>query len=612
MILANNYFVTIDCKCKLMQHRPKQLSFTEYLKKLPPAWVIEHFLHEDASSRKILSSAVIEEATVEFSKTPVLEDRFLNLDKENQLRCALMFLMGSLGISCDSGLGLRDPIALSFLGYPAKDERGSIRIFPFEKFEPALRPLLAKVIAAEKKAYAQRPQSIFRHRPCNDITVIAALAAQHQLVKKKNGKLGVAPLQLVKKLTHASSFYKPDDIEMLTEVLIDFGISRKLLVNEEQEIALYHSGFSDWLTSPIEERIADIEGYFLELRREWNTALLKASASEAGNDWLPLSLFGENDLDPARESLVKLHFCRMVELQRDGSDLVFQCTPSGDTAAPPQQPPVIMPDFSVILPQETTPGTLHEFARFCTMSSLDKVYHMHIGRDVLTEALCNGIDGLHIIESLEKWRAPANVTETVREWIREFHRLSLATGSILITSEENITDQIASCQPLSECIERIHVHSIFRIKPGCENTVREIVRKLGFDDRMPKPPAAVYTMENIDTLLKPPQISWTPVLDDYQTQKPAAPSIRGTKYGAELKPLDLSEMVQVIDYAILTGQKIAISYEGSPYVRKAIYTVTPSLCSKGVEPLLEGTIQPSGVRKQFYVKKISSIGVVPQ
>lgn len=66
----------------------------------------------------------------------------------------------------------------------------------------------------------------------------------------------------------------------------------------------------------------------------------------------------------------------------------------------------------------------------------------------------------------------------------------------------------------------------------------------------------------------------------------------------------MSETVQVIDYAILTGQKCTFTYEGSPYVRRGTYTITPILCSKsGAEPLLDGELQRIGTRKQFYIKK---------
>ena len=68
----------------------------------------------------------------------------------------------------------------------------------------------------------------------------------------------------------------------------------------------------------------------------------------------------------------------------------------------------------------------------------------------------------------------------------------------------------------------------------------------------------------------------------------------------------------MIDYAILTSQRIAVSYDGSPYLRKGMYTLTPIVCSKGPEPLLDAQLQRNGTRKQFYVRKIGAIGVIPQ
>jgi hypothetical protein len=599
----------------MMQIQSDKLQFTEYLKKLPSTWVIEHFLKEDTTTRKILSSAVIEETAVQFITSGAIVQQFLALNTHEQVRCAQMYLMGSLGIASDSDAGLNDPLVKAFLGYAAKDVKGNIRIFGFDQFEPTLRQHLSQTIvdtAAKKNPYSPHP--VFSHRCCNDITIVISLASQHVLVKKKNGKLGVNALQLIKKLTHTNECNKQEDIDLLACAITGYCTSRKLLFDNEQEFMLNPAGFADWLTIPLQERVNDIIGFVLPQYGGWNRELLHVLCAHAGEQWISLSMFPAEDAPAARAVLTLLQFCTIIELQKNGSDILFQTIPPGSPQSPSiDHQPMIMPDFTVIIPQECLPETLYTFARFCNVTALDRIYHAAIEKTVLTESLSSGVESLQIITALEQWNAPSNVIETVREWIREFHRLALTTGSILITAEEKVTEQIASCEQLQPCIERVHVHSIFRIKPGCEHTVRDIVRKLGFDDRMPQSPAAVYTPEEEPLQFEMTTSPWTIVTEDTSdTQKTTASSIRGTKYGAELKSLELSDMVQVIDYAILTGQRIVISYDGSPYVRKGMYTLTPSVCSKGVEPMLEGTLQPTGVRKQFYVKKIISIGVVPQ
>jgi hypothetical protein len=598
-----------------MQIQRDKLQLTDYLKQLPPPWVIEHFLKEDISTRKILSSAAIEETVAHFVTSGELINRFTALSNHERLRCAQMYLMGSLGISSTAQSGLRDPLAAAFLGYAAKDLKGNIRIFGFEQFEPILRPHLSPIfINAAAKKIPHKPQPVFNHRCCNDVTIVISLAAQHTLIKKKNGKLGVNALQLIKKLIHTSECNKPDDIDLLAVAMSGYCTSRKLLFENDQEFILNPTGFTNWLSIPLPERVSDITGFIMSRYVGWNSDFLLTLCRNADDRWITTSSFGESDAQPARSALTLLQFCQIIELQKNGGDLLFQMVPNET----PQnnlidRHPVIMSDFTIIIPQECFPETLFTFARFCTITALDRVYHATIEKRVVTESLSGGLESLQIITALEQWNAPVNVIETVREWIREFQRLSLTSGSILISSEEKVTTQIVSCEQLRPCIERINVHSIFRIKPGSEQTVRDIVRKLGYDDRMPQAPAVLYASEDEPLPFEPVSSSWTLVAEDLPDALKTAPtSIRGTKYGAELKSLELSDMVQVIDYAILTAQRIVISYEGSPYVRKGMYTLTPSICTKGVEPMLEGTLQQTGARKQFYVKKINSIGVIPQ
>jgi len=595
----------------MLQIQTEKLTFTDYLKKLPPPWVIEHFLKEDTSARKILSSALIEESAADFVTSGKLRSRFTALDTPEQGRCIQLYLMGSLGISSEAESGMHDPLVAAFLGYATRDQKGALRIFCFEQFTPVLQPVFTEYFTAITEVEHPSAHHTLPFRSGNDVAIVASLISQHQLSKKKNGRLCVSALQAIRKLTHTSDIVRADDTELIAIAITEYGTARELFVETEQEFLLRTPEFTQWLTLPEQERQRDICAFVSEKLCGWNTDLLTHFCTIFHPKWLSLSLFSEEDAADARSALLLLHFCEYIDLQKNGSDTVFRLAPREELPQRTEVSAVIMPDFSVIIPQECPSELLFTFAQFCSMQSLDKVYHCSIDKTVLTEALSNGLEGVRILGVLEQWKAPSNVLETVREWIREFQRLSLTTGSILITADEKITDQIASCEQLLPCLERIEVHTMFRIKPGCERTVRDIVKKLGFDDRMPQSSAVVYTPEEED-LTGPPVVPlFTLITEDTPEAQKTATSIRGTKYGAELKALELSELVQVIDYAILTGQRIVISYEGSPYVRKSIYTLTPSLCSKGVEPMLDGILQ-NGVRKQFYVKKIGSIGVVPQ
>lgn len=600
--------------------RPGTLQFTDYLKQLPSAWVIEHFFSDGAAQRKILSSAMIEELERDFMVPQELERRFSGLESDEQLRCSLMYLAGAMGVASEADGGLDDPIVASFLGYGARDEAGRLRVFGFESFEPLLRPLIVKtVIASATRSVDHTSNTHWNWGCCNDIAIIASLAASRILVKKRSGRVGVAVLQQIRKLVHTGEFNKNEDIESLLRIVCGYGSSEGFILEDEEGFRLVKDRFEEWLGHPIAELVESVCTWTRDNRCTWNMDLFEAICSEAGRDWLSSAVFSPCDEVTVREALGALKFVGMVDVRREGNDLLFRRsggavpTAQGQTGS---HPVVIMPDFTVVIPQESLPETVYDFSRICRIDSFDRVYHGTIDKGYLTEALSSGMKPQRIVSLLEWWKAPANVVESVREWIREFERLSLPQESVLLAGDEDVRWQIEGFSKLSALLERVEAHAVFRIKPGCEQTVREMVRKMGFDERM-APIGNADSSEGASPEQEPVALfestpTWSLVTEKESPETRKSAPVSGSKYGAQLKTLDLSETVQVIDYAILTGQRIVFTYEGSPYVRKGIYTVTPHLCSKGVEPLLDGELQRSASRKQFYVNKISSIGVVPQ
>lgn len=154
---------------------------------LPSAWVFAHFLKGSDTSRRILSSSKIAQAAAEFSRPESLRDRYLGLDNNNQLRCALAFLTGDTGLVLEQE-PFADPLVLSFLVYAAKNQSGTVRIFGFDEFEQSLRPYMIRTLldnAAEP--VESQPVTTWVWRMLNDITVIAGLGFQGQLKKKKDG-----------------------------------------------------------------------------------------------------------------------------------------------------------------------------------------------------------------------------------------------------------------------------------------------------------------------------------------------------------------------------------------------------------------------------------------
>ncbi|MCW8965477.1 MAG: hypothetical protein OQK82_02135, partial [Candidatus Pacearchaeota archaeon] len=536
----------------LMNSKQVTLQFTDYLRKLPPAWVLEHFFDDTKEQRKILSSAMIEEAAAAFATADELQNRLSMLDEEQQVRCAQMYLLGTSGVFSDDNAGLEDPIVSHFLGYAARDAKGLVRVFPFSEFEPLLRSALVGIlIPALAHKTEGAPSSQWSWRCCTTVTLFVALAAQHLLIRKKNGKLGMAALQQIKKLVHLGDLKKSDDVNVLTEVILDYCTVNKLLFDNESEYTLNAPAFDEWLLLPLREREEQLIDFIIENGGGWSISLLRDVSTRADNQWLTSAGFDDEDQPILRKGLIALQLAGIVDVRKAGNHLLFtgveKMNVSDDT---PGQPVVIMPDFTIIIPQETRPATLFIFSRFCKVLSLDRVYHGCIEKSVLTEALSAGLEGERILEALRKWNAPDNVRESVREWIREFNRLSLATGSVLIASEQSVTEQVDSLDQLEPYLEKVPVHTVYRIRPGSEHIVRDIVRKYGFDERMPQSlHSAGSDEDDVETLLAADaqESEWTVIVEDNPEGVKPVQAFRGTKYGAELKELELSEVVQVID-----------------------------------------------------------------
>jgi hypothetical protein len=207
---------------------------------------------------------------------------------------------------------------------------------------------------------------------------------------------------------------------------------------------------------------------------------------------------------------------------------------------------------------------------------------------------------------LEAWRAPRNVIETVREWIREFQRLCITGSPMLVTADEKVAFEIGSYGPLRGFLEPVRAHTLFRIRPGAEAAVKEILGAIGYDYRMP-------CRDNVNagewmSAGQGHSDSWEPVIGPPRETPAPFLELRGKKYGSGLKAFDLNETMHVIDFAIMTGQGLMIDYGGSHRLRKGVYAIKPFSRTGGAEPLLEGGLS-RGRKKRFHVRMINRIGV---
>ncbi len=349
----------------------------------------------------------------------------------------------------------------------------------------------------------------------------------------------------------------------------------------------------------------------------WCRELLFELFGQAGGCWISLSVFPERARNEALKVLLTLHWAGIVDCAGTGDNIVFGAPlvgPSPATRAevrdgqhrPMDRTVVVLPDFTAVLPQETPPGQLFRFGRIGTLHSLDRVYKGTIDRATLNNSLAHGLDSATILGWLAEWNAPANVVETLREWIREYYRLYITGEPVLVTCDEKVTYEIASCEPLAGFIERVPAFAVFRIRQGAEEPVKRVLSGMGYDYRMPQQESPAGPAG--PTSLPAAEKTFEPVIPGNGRAKENALVLRGKKYGSGLKSFDLNETMHIIDYAILTAQELTIEYTGSPLVKKGVYVILPAAVSGGAEPMLD-TSDPVGKKRQFAIRKIARIGV---
>lgn len=596
-----------------MNQKPCAYQFSDYIKALSSDWVQKYFL-SDSDSRRIVSSNVIENAVKEFILPENLNARFIELPESERVRCSLIYLSGNIGLLCDRDDPLDDPLVKSFLVYAAYDVEGGTRLFGFDDFEKNLSDkFVATVVKSGTLHFPGKISPYWRFRPLNEVIVMCVLAAQSELKTGKTGKFARTTIMKLKKLVDTADA-KSDSTEFLARLIISYCVSKEILGENEQEIQFFPAGMQQWMKLGRDERLEDCREYAIHSFGGWRLGLLEKINKAAFPGWIGLHIFPESDREEALNAVRALKFAGILEYAvSDDDTVVFQKAESFSMRDELTGAAIVQADFSAMIPQEADADEIFHFARAGELLSLDKVFKGKLSRDILANSLSSGVDSTQIVDWLEKHQAPPNVLETVKEWIREFFRLFITERMILVSGEEKVSRQVESYEPLKSCLEILPAHTVYQIKRGYEDKVKEILTGLGFDYRKPGDELPGDTLERLradESYMV--ENRWKAVTEARSEEKKKMSAMRGTKYGEELKALDMSEIIHVIDYAVLTGRNLLLDYEGSPYLKPGVYTVLPLSCRKGMDPILEAELLRTKSRKQFYVKKIRKIGVASE
>jgi hypothetical protein len=586
--------------------------------------------------QRIVSSAMVKEAVAGFAAKASLAGRFGALPPEQRVRLARVYLMGAAGLSlpADPSAYLREPLLASLLAFAAQGGGGGARLFGFGEFEPALRPQMAlALLEAGDAGECPPPPPPCPWRPLNDVAVVCSLAAQGLLARNAHGGLARPALTALKRLVNdptLSGRSVPDGAPgHPSGFLVGYCLKEALIVDAGGGYAPNKHCVSAWLERGMKDRLHRLNAYAEEFLEGMGLDLARELLLRAGGRAVAVSkILPEADRPHFSRALGVLGFLgRAHAWHSHGEERFAPCPPAEEDAdalyaKEPKRGIVAMPDFSVIIPQEASPAEIFEFSKIGILCSFDKVYNGRITKESVSNALCAGAGADALNGWLRGRNAAANVASTVDEWIREFGRLYVSGGAILAARDETVARQLAELEPLRKHIARVDAHTVFIISPGSERKVSEMLEKLGFDTRVPggcgaaRAEAAAADAQT-GGAAPPAAKPFTPLTDFGADQKPPPPqrlsaAMSRTKYGTGLKALEQSEMIHVVDYAMLTNQALVIDYDGSACIKRDVYTVVPLGLDKGLDAAVEAEIPFVRGRKQFYLDKIKRIAVVAQ
>ena len=611
---------------------PAAPRFQDYVGNLPHEWIFDNLIVGGGGSRRIVSSVMIREAVAKFSVPAALAKRFKALPDALRLRCAQVYLMGGNGLALDEPDAIsKEPLLASLLVYAAQREGASgpngpaVRLFGFGEFEHALRPLMAETFAeagcaGECAAYA----APVPWRPLNDVAALCSLAFQGQLGRSAHGGLSRSALNALRRLVNDPTLTGRSVPEGLpghpAGFLIGYCLHDGLILDAGPDYLLNRQKFAAWSEKNMRERMHKLTNYAAEYLGGFDLELARVLLLRGEGHWMPVNtLVPEAERPLLTRALGVLEFLGYIHTGHSSGALRFAPHKRVDDdidklyAKQSTRDTVVMADFTVVIPQEAPPSEIFGFSAVGLLTGFDKVYKGQITKATVSSALSAGVDADDLREWLRARRASSNVAKTVDEWIREFERLFVSHDAAVFVSDEKTAKAINGLEPLRKHLVKVDTHTVFRIRPGSEHKVLDILEKLGFDTRVPDGQVEAAAKHEDEADGAPKEKPWKPLTDfSSAPASPPPPAMKRTKYGSGLKPLELNEIIHVVDYALLTNSALVIDYDGSASIKQSIYTVTPVGIDRGIDAAVDAEIPCVRGRKRFFLNKIKRIGVIEQ
>ena len=593
-------------------------TFEEYLALLPAEVLFKHFLTRFGQKRKILSSSLVKDVAKHIASEKSLRARFEGLSRNARLTCGLAYLFGKRGVPATGLRSFDDELLSSFLVFAGRDAGGKTCYYPFEEFELKLLPLCAGVLVDTAKiACPKEPAPMPQWYCLSDVIICANLATLGMLEKTKKGTFPKATDAAFKRFLHAAYDLpqvdaREDILAAYVSLLLGYAVSREILVIDDDAYRANPEKILPWLALPLDSRYDDFCEFAFEYVPLWRRPLLEKIFELPGRKWLSTHALPDPVQNDAAAVVSLLRYCGYCDVCKGERGLLFSLAARRSAAAFARELTagsiMLLPDFSAVLSQEVLPEELFWFLRVGALISFDRVYKGAIRRDIINNALSEGADEKKLVEWLIAWNAPHNVVETVKEWIREFSRIYLTTNATVMSFDDKVTRQLMAYEPLKNLVTPAQPHAVFTIRRGREEDAKRVLASMGFDHRKPgesafeKLHAAIEVAPDTVPAIAP-VVSFEP-----RDAGPVRP-VKAGKYGEKLKELDMSDLIHVVDYAVLMGKALTVEYLGSPYIKEGVYTVSPLAVQKSGEPFFEAEAKAGKSKRKFLLKKIKRIGV---
>ncbi len=597
------------------------LTFSEYLKQLPPDVVFEHLSGDLGSTRRILSAGLVREILETFTQPEKLRERFGSLSPDARMLCSLAYLAQEQGIAIQDGPVARELFS-SFLVYRAHDEEGNSFCVGFTDFSEKLGDSVADVLSA--LAVDPGPVvsgSAWRYRAISDFTVLCILGEQGELRCTQAGNLNRTSARSVHSVLQANTgtpevVSQERDLEVIVDTLLSYGRLKGILFRDAGRYNVERSEFASWLRMSAADQRSDFIRAIRKTGIGRRAGIMSTLETRLGeNRWIPLSVYPSEAIGEAITATIIGRYLEFLDVARDGENVCWRPSPARVQHRSQNQADTkyitVLPDFSAILPRETPAWVLPAFARVGRLVSYDSIYKGEISRETVHNSSARGVDGEAIISLLQERDAPENVVMSVREWIREFERLFLSHRATIISSDERTTRQLESIESLESMLISYPAHRAFMVKPGREVEVERILKEAGFDPRPSKVSSAAGLNSTHAGERKEP-LNRTPVFEPARISQTDDNDSRAQsgKYGGGLKRLDMTDTRHVIEYAVLMGQRIRLEYTGSPGLPKGEYEIVPREITHGAIPAVEEIPEVNRERRKFLLDNIDRIGVV--